>query len=75
MVCTSLEDLWELYLLDALSAEDAATASEHLKTACPQCLGQLRDAALTVYFLCQPARTVRPGPKAKSNLLRRLSNR
>ena len=75
MVCTYLDDLWELYLLGALSAEDAAAASEHLETACPQCLGHLRDAALTVYFLCQPVKTVRPGPKANSSLLRRLSNR
>lgn len=75
MVCPNLNDLWELYLLGVLSAEDANTASEHFKTACPQCLEQLREAALTVYFLCQPAKTHRPGPKSKSSLLRRLQTR
>ena len=75
MVCPNLNDLWELFLLDALAAEDAATASAHLNTGCPQCLEQLREAALTVYFLCQPAKTHRPGPKSRSNLLRRLSSR
>ena len=75
MVCQYLDDLWELYLLGVLGVVDANTATEHLTTGCPHCLGQLREAALAAYFLCLPDKTHRPAPQAKSNLLRRLKQR
>jgi len=73
MGCQYLEDLFELYLLGTLCHEDLATVEEHLARGCPQCVEQLREAALTVYLLAQPARAARPDPKHKSKLLRRLS--
>jgi hypothetical protein len=72
MVCPYLEDLWELYLLDALSVEDARAVSDHLDTGCAQCGEQLRDAAMTVYLLLQPGHAVRPQPNLKASLMRRL---
>ncbi len=75
MVCSYLEDLWELYLLDALSDEDARTVSEHLSTGCSHCIEQLRDAALAAYVLLSSGRDVRPSPKIKANLIRRLKIR
>lgn len=75
MVCPYLEDLWELYLLGVLSADDTRSVSEHLATGCASCGEQLHDAALTVYFLTQTGRTVRPSPKSKASLLRRLQSR
>ena len=75
MVCPYLEDLWELYLLGVLGAEDAITVSEHLATGCPRCLEQMREATLTVYLLAYTGRTVRPHPKSKASLLRRLHSR
>jgi hypothetical protein len=75
MVCPYLEDLWELYLLGVLSAEDAHTVSNHLATGCARCCEQMREAALTVTFLTQTGHTVRPDPKSKASLLRRLQKR
>lgn len=72
MGCQYLEDLFELYLLGALCAEDVAAVDEHLARGCPQCVEQLREAALTVYLLAQPARPARVDPKHKSKLLRHL---
>jgi len=73
MGCQYLEDLFELYLLGALCAEDVAAVDEHLARGCPQCLEQLREATLTVYLLAQPVRPARLDPKHKSRLLRRIS--
>jgi predicted anti-sigma-YlaC factor YlaD len=72
MGCQYLEDLFELYLLGTLCREDLAAVDEHLARGCPNCLEQLREAALTVYILAQPARAARLNPKRKSQLLRRL---
>jgi predicted anti-sigma-YlaC factor YlaD len=72
MGCQYLEDLFELYLLGTLCREDLAAVDEHLARGCPNCLEQLREAALTVYVLAQPARAARLDPKHKSQLLRRL---
>jgi anti-sigma factor RsiW len=72
MGCQSLEDLFELYLLGALCPEDRAAVEEHLSRGCPQCGEHLREAALTVYLLCQPEHLARPDPKHKSRFLRRL---
>jgi anti-sigma factor RsiW len=46
-----LDDVYELYLLGSLSAEEAARISEHLERGCPHCLAHLSDAARTVYAL------------------------
>jgi anti-sigma factor RsiW len=72
MVCQYLEDLFELYLLGTVSADDAAAVESHLGTGCANCLEQLREAGLTVYLLCQPAKPARLDPKQKSRLLHRL---
>jgi hypothetical protein len=64
--------MYELFLLGALSAEEDASVLEHVDRECPYCLDQLREAALTVYFLTRTGRTERPDPKQKSVLLHRL---
>jgi predicted anti-sigma-YlaC factor YlaD len=72
MGCQYLEDLYELYLLGALSPQDSAAVGEHLERGCPSCFENLREATLTVYLLSQPARPARLDPKAKSRLMRHL---
>ncbi|MBZ5514345.1 MAG: hypothetical protein LAN62_05795 [Acidobacteriia bacterium] len=72
MVCQYLEDTFELYLLGALSRDDSASVESHLGTGCATCREQLRDAGLTVYLLCQPAKPARLNPKQKSHLFHRL---
>jgi len=70
--CQYLDQIYELFLLGALSAEEDASVQEHVERGCPYCLEQLREAALTVYFLTWVGRGARPDPKQKSALLRRL---
>lgn len=70
-----LEDVYELYLLGALSSEEAATIREHVGRQCPQCIEYLREAALSVYFLCLTPRPVRTGAQVKAQLLARLRRR
>lgn len=72
MVCQHLDELYELFLLGALSTEEHASVQAHVERGCPYCQDQIREAALTVYFLTRMPRTERPGPKQKSALLRRL---
>ena len=72
MVNQHLDDIYELYLLGALGQDERARVEEHLARDCPSCLENLRDAALSVYLLCQAVRPVRPGTQHKSQLLRRL---
>jgi predicted anti-sigma-YlaC factor YlaD len=72
MGCQHLEDLFELYLLGTASPEDSAAVDEHLQRGCPNCFEGMREAALTVYLLSQPAHATRLDPKRKSHLLRRL---
>ena len=72
MGCQHLEEIYELYLLGALAADDVAKVQEHVDRGCPRCLEHLREAALAVYFLCLTARPVRPSPQRKSQLLRGL---
>ncbi len=64
--------MYELFLLGSLSAEEDARVLEHVERDCPYCLDQLREAALTVYFLTAMGPTERPDPKQKSALLHRL---
>ncbi len=79
MGCQHLEELYELYLLGALEPEDAAPVSEHVRRQCPSCCQGLREAALSVYLLCQtagPARiSARAGSQQKAELLRRLRSK
>jgi len=70
--CQYLDQIYELFLLGALSAEEDAAVQEHVERDCPYCLDQLREAALTVYYLTRTGRTERPDPKQKSALLHRL---
>jgi len=70
--CQYLDQNYELFLLGALSVEEDAHIQEHVERRCPYCLEQLREAALTVYFLTWAGRAERPDPKQKSALLRRL---
>ena len=72
MGCQHLDQNYELFLLGALSVEEDASIREHVERSCPYCLEQLREAALTVYFLTWAGRPERPDPKQKSTLLRRL---
>lgn len=72
MGCQYLDQIYELFLLGALSAEEDATVQEHVERGCPYCLEQLREAALTVYFLTRTGCPERPHPKQKSALLHRL---
>ena len=72
MDCQHLEDIYELFLLGIAARDDAAEIGEHLARGCLHCLGQLREAALTIYLLSQPARPVPLDPKRKPRLLRRL---
>jgi len=69
-------ELYELYLLGALDHEDAAPVSEHLRRQCPSCCQGLREAALTVYLLCQTSSPSRSSARAdsqqKAELLRCL---
>lgn len=72
MVSQHLEDVYELYLLGALSSEEAVTIEGHMKRRCPECIEYLREAALSLYFLCLTPRPVRPAAQVKAQLLGRL---
>jgi hypothetical protein len=72
MVCQHLEEIYELYLLQALSPEDAARVREHVEFGCANCLERLREAALSICFLCLSTPPARPAPKHKKQLLERL---
>jgi hypothetical protein len=72
MVCQYLEDLFELYLLGAASPKDAAAVQSHLQSGCANCLAQVREAGLTVYLLCLPAKPARLDPRQKSRLLQHV---
>lgn len=72
MGCQYLDQIYELFLLGALSPEEDASVLEHVERDCPYCLDQLREAALAVYFLTRTGRTERPDPRQKSALLLRL---
>lgn len=72
MGCQHLAELYELFLLGALGSDEAGIVHEHVEHGCAHCLEQLREAAQTVYLLCLLTRQARPGPKNKSELLRRV---
>jgi hypothetical protein len=72
MDCRYLDDVYELFLLGLLKSKEAAEISEHVERGCPYCLDHLREAAQSVYFLLSGAKPLKPGPRVKSDLLRRL---
>lgn len=75
MDCRHLENIYELFLLGALSHEDSLQLLEHLSQGCDHCLERLKEAARTVYLLSLAAKPVSPGPKAKADLLRLVKNK
>ena len=75
MDCHILNGAYELYLLGSLTAEDAAHIEDHLGRGCACCQAQLREAALTLYFLCRTTPPVRPSPKTKTALMRHLKEK
>lgn len=72
MDCRHLEDVYELFLLGALSDEDSLQLREHLTEGCEDCLERVKEAARTVYLLSLTAKPASPGPKAKADLMRLL---
>jgi len=72
MDCQHLDEYYELCLLESLTGEACTIVRDHMADQCPYCLAHLREAARTVYLLCQPARAVRPDPRKKNQVLRRL---
>lgn len=75
MGCEHLDEVYELFLLGTLGAEDASEVRAHLERRCPNCLERLREAAKTVCLLAQMSLPRRPNPKWKLNLLRALRQR
>jgi hypothetical protein len=72
MGCQHLDEYYELCSLGTLGGDACPVIREHVARGCPYCLERLREAARTVYMLCQGARAVRPDPKRKAQLLRSL---
>jgi hypothetical protein len=72
MDCQPLEGLYELFLLGTLSEEESVELREHLQQRCAPCLERIREATQTVYLLSLMTKPVRPDPKLKSQILRRL---
>jgi hypothetical protein len=73
MGCQHLEELYELWLLGALSGQGALDLREHLARGCPHCVARVREATETVYLLGLAAKPVRPHPRVKAELLRQIS--
>jgi len=72
MGCHHLDEIYELYLLEALAPEDEARVREHVDRGCPNCLERLREAALCVCFLCLSTPPARPSAKHKAKLLKQV---
>ena len=73
MGCQHLEELYELWLLGALSARSSLDLREHLARGCAHCLARVRDATETVYVLELASKPARPNPRVKAELLRQIS--
>ena len=73
MGCQHLEELHELWLLDALAEHSSRDLREHLERGCPHCLGRVREAVETVYLLGLGPKPVRPHSRVKAELLNRIS--
>jgi hypothetical protein len=75
MGCQHLEELYELWLLGAISGPSSVDLREHLARGCPHCLGRVREATETVYVLGLASKPDRPHPRVKSELLREISRK
>lgn len=73
MGCQYLDELYELFAIGALDGEKSAEIQDHLERDCPYCLAHFRESVQTVYLLISLAHPVRPRPRGKTQLLRRLS--
>ena len=72
MGCQHLEELYELWLLGALSGQSSADLRDHLARGCPHCLARVREAAETIYLLGRSPKPARPHPRVKAELLRQI---
>ena len=72
MGCQHLEELYELFLLGALSDQCTREIRQHLESGCAQCLARLHEAGEMVYLLTLTAKPVRPHPRVKADLLHHL---
>ena len=72
MDCRNLEDIYELFLLGALSDANSLELREHLAQGCSHCAERVKQAARTVYVLSLTAKPLSPRPQAKIDLLRML---
>ncbi|HXW15823.1 MAG TPA: hypothetical protein VEN79_15060 [Terriglobia bacterium] len=75
MGCQHLEELYELWLLGALSEQSSTDLRAHLARGCPHCLLRVREAAETVYLLGLAPKPTRPHPRVKAELLRQISRK
>jgi hypothetical protein len=75
MGCQHLEEIYELWLLGAISEQGSVDLREHLARACPNCLGRIREAMETVYLLASASKPARPHPRVKSEFLRQIARR
>jgi len=75
MGCQHLEELYELWLLGALSGQSSVDLREHLERGCPHCLARVRDATETVYILDLGSKPLRPPARVKAELLRQISRK
>jgi hypothetical protein len=73
MGCQHLEDVYELWLLGALSEQSSLDLRDHLARGCPHCLARIREAAETIYLLGRSPKPARPRPRVKTELLRQIS--
>lgn len=72
MGCQHLDDIYELYLLGSVAAEESAEISGHVERNCLYCVDRLREALQVVYLLGLNSGAVPPSPKRKAELLRRV---
>lgn len=72
MDCRYLENSYELFLLGAVGETEAARIQEHLKMDCPNCARGLREAALALFALLQPAKPIMSTPSQRAHFLQRL---
>jgi hypothetical protein len=75
MGCQHLEELYELWLLGALSEQSSLDLREHLARGCLHCLARIREAEELVYLLALAAKPARPHPRVKAELLSRISRK
>ncbi len=72
MGCRHLEEVYELFLLGALSEQGSLDLRDHLARGCPRCLVRIREATESVYLLSLISKPARPNRRVKAELLRRL---